>query len=75
LAGQVLSPLEALSFLPRVEVDDAAAKALGYGQKVEADPDLPEGEPLALVNADNLIAVATRQAKNYRPEVVMEPAG
>jgi tRNA pseudouridine55 synthase len=75
LAGRVLSPLEALSFLPRVEVDDEAARALGYGQKVEADPDLPEGVPLALVNADNLIAVATRQAQNYRPEVVMEPAG
>jgi tRNA pseudouridine55 synthase len=75
LAGRLLSPLEALSFLPRIEVDEAEARALGYGQKVEADPALPEGEPLALVNADNLIAVATRQAKNYRPEVVMEPAG
>jgi tRNA pseudouridine55 synthase len=75
LAGRIISPLEALSFLPRVELDDATARAMGYGQKVEADPALPEGEPLALVNADNLIAVATRQAENYRPEVVMEPAG
>jgi tRNA pseudouridine55 synthase len=75
LAGQLLPPLEALSFLARIELDDADARAIGYGQKVVADPSLPEGDPVALVNGDNLIAVATRSADTLRPEVVMEPSG
>jgi tRNA pseudouridine55 synthase len=74
-AGEVLSPLEALSFLRRIEIDDDAAAAIGYGQKVPADPDLPEGEPFALVNGDTLIAVANRSGENLKPEVVLEPRG
>lgn len=80
-AGQVLSPLEALSFLPRLELDAGQARAIGYGQKLEADGfDLPatvqeEGaEGFALVHADNLIAVARLEDERLRPEVVLEPA-
>lgn len=74
-AGELLTALEALSFLDRVELDQRQATAIGYGQKVEADPSLPEGEPLLLVNGDNLIAVATRSADVFKPDVVLEPAG
>lgn len=74
-AGDLLPPLEALSFLDRVELDDRQTTAIGYGQKVAADPALPEGEPLLLVNGDNLIAVAIRSGETFKPDVVLEPAG
>jgi tRNA pseudouridine55 synthase len=74
-AGETLTPLEALSFLPRFEVDDATADRIGFGQPVEASDDMPEGEPVALVNGDNLLAVARRSEDSLKPEVVLEPRG
>ena len=74
-AGQVLTPLEALSFLPRIDVDDDTAEAIGFGRTVPSGPGLPEGEPFAMVNGDNLIAVATRSGESLKPEVVLEPRG
>lgn len=73
-AGELLSPLEALSFIDRVELDDRQATAIGYGQKVMADAALPEGEPVLLVNRNNLIAVAERSGETFKPDVVLEPA-
>lgn len=79
--GQVLRPLEALAFLPRIELDEAQARAIGYGQKVDSGSvELPAGvqtggpESFALVHADNLIAVARLEEESLRPEVVLEPA-
>lgn len=81
LEGRLLRPLEALSFLPRVEMDASMARAIGYGQKLEAtEVDLPSAvqpgsaESFALVHADNLIAVARLDEQKIRPEVVLEPA-
>ena len=82
LEGRVLSPLEALSFLPRVELDEPAARAVGHGQRLDPRAlDLPadaqRGAPgsFALVRGDNLIAVARLEADMLRPEVVLEPTG
>jgi tRNA pseudouridine55 synthase len=78
-AGRLLTPLEALSFLPRIEVSEQDAAALGFGRSVPCDPELPggpaEGEPVALAFADNLIAVARRSGEDLRPEVVLEARG
>lgn len=81
LEGKVLPPLTALSFLPRVEIDEGQARAIGYGQRVAADTvELPAsvqaGDPgsFTLVHADNLIAVARLEEEALRPEVVLEPA-
>jgi tRNA pseudouridine55 synthase len=81
LAGQVLTPLEALSFLPRVGLDEQGARAIGYGQKLDSgDLELPAdvqsgaAGSFALVHADNLIAVAHLEDERIRPEVVLEPA-
>ncbi len=74
-AGEVLAPVEALSFLPRIETDESAAEAIGFGRQVPADPTLPEGAPFALVNGDNLIAVVKRSGAFLKPEVVLEPRG
>lgn len=76
-AGDLLTPAEALAFMPRLELDSAQAEAIGHGRALDrADLDLPADAPdtLALVHADNLIAVATETADKIRPEVVLEPA-
>jgi len=74
-AGEVLSPLEALSFLPRVEITAEEAVTIGYGQTLEAADHLPEGEPVLLVNGDNLTAVAIRTGTELKADVVLEPQG
>jgi tRNA pseudouridine55 synthase len=79
--GQVLGPQEALSFLPEVELDEAQARAISYGQKVSAEavelPAAVQVDPsgsFRLVHADNLIAVARLEEAVVRPEVVLVPA-
>lgn len=81
LEGRVLSPLEALPFLPRVELGRAQAEAIGHGRRLEAAGlDLPVAvqggspERFALVHGDNLMAVAYLDEADVRPEVVLEPA-
>ncbi|MGK2932291.1 MAG: tRNA pseudouridine(55) synthase TruB [Solirubrobacterales bacterium] len=74
-AGDVLTPLEALSFLPRLDITPDQAVTVGYGQTLQADDSLPEGEPVLLVNGDNLTAVATRIGDKLKAEVVLEPRG
>lgn len=74
-AGEVLSPLEALDFLPRIEITAEEAVTIGYGQSLAAPDHLTEGEPVLLVNADNLTAVACRSGDKLKTEVVLEPQG
>lgn len=81
LADSVLSPMEALSFLPEVAIDESQARAIGYGQKLPASSvKLPSGVQeessgsFRLVHADNLIAVARLSEETVRSEVVLEPA-
>ena len=66
---------EALTFLPEVAVNERQAVSIGYGQQIGADPAIPEGEPLRLVNEGNLIAVAHRDGKIFSYDVVLEPQG
>ena len=89
-AGRVLSPYEALRFLPRVAVSGEEADRIGFGRTLpfERSRVLPgdrsgvtgpvapqEGGPVALVDGDNLIAVAVRKQEQLRAEVVLEPRG
>jgi tRNA pseudouridine55 synthase len=74
-AGETLTPLEALAFLPRVDVDQAMAEEIGFGRPVAAPQAVPGGEPVALVNGDNLLAVARRSEDMLKPEVVLESRG
>jgi tRNA pseudouridine55 synthase len=87
-AGTVLSPLEALSFLPRIEISDEEADRVGHGQtlpfesgRVVPGPESARarsagreaGDPVALANAGTLIAVASCGHDIVKAEVVMEP--
>jgi len=76
-AGEMLAPADALSFMPRIELDGEQALAIGHGRHLPVDElKIPKagGPELALIHRDNLIAVARRSGDTVRPEVVMEPA-
>lgn len=72
VADAVLSPAEAVAHLPRVEVDEAGAAALGHGRAVPSPADLPAGVPVALVAADGaLLAVGERSGDRVQPRKVL----
>jgi tRNA pseudouridine55 synthase len=72
----MLSPLDAVSHLPRVLVDDAGIAALRFGRAVAASPDTPIGTPVALASAaGELLAVGERDGEVVRPrKVFVQPA-
>ncbi|MEW5927317.1 MAG: tRNA pseudouridine(55) synthase TruB [Gemmatimonadota bacterium] len=72
VAEAVLSPAEAVAHLPRVEVDEAGAAALGHGRAVPSPADLPAGVPVALLAADGaLLAVGERTGDRVQPRKVL----
>lgn len=60
VAGAWIDPLDALAHLPRVDVDEAGVRALGYGQRVDV-PDAAEAE-LVAVAADGVLVAVGRVA-------------
>lgn len=72
VAAAVLSPAEAVAHLPRVEVDEAGAAALGFGRALPASVDAPAGVPLALVAAGGaLLAIGERTGDRVQPRKVL----
>jgi len=68
---RLVAPLEALTFLPAVELDAAGAGAVAHGRRVR-------GEALAavrLVHAGELVAIAEPRGGELQPVVVFSPAG
>ena len=66
----LLSPLDAVSHLPRVLVDEAGLAALRHGRAVPADPSAPGG-PVALASAGGeLLAIGERAGDVVRPRKV-----
>ncbi len=70
------SPLAVLGHLPRVDVSEAAARALGFGQAVrELELGAAGDGPVAAVApGERLVAVGRLQGGAFQPEVVLESA-
>ena len=67
----LLTPLDAVSHLPRMTVDEAGIAALAHGRPVPTAWDVPEGTPVALASAaDELLAVGERAGAVVRPRKV-----
>jgi tRNA pseudouridine55 synthase len=66
---RLVAPLDALAFLPALELDSEQADAVGHGRRV--------GETAAgavrLVHAGELLAIAEPRAGELQPVVVFEP--
>lgn len=69
----LLTPLESLAGLPRVEVDEAGAAELGFGRSIPAPADAPAGVPLALAGAGGLLAIGERSGDAVKPRKVFPP--
>lgn len=67
----MLSPVEAVSHLPRVDATADEAAALGHGRPIPAPEDAPTGVPLAVVGPEGtLLAVGERRGGDVRPRKV-----
>ena len=77
VAAALLTPLQAVSHLPRVEVDDDGIAALRHGRAVPAAADTPEAGPVTLASAEGeLLAIGERDGGVVRPrKVFVQAAG
>jgi len=66
---RVLALEEALAFLPERPLDPTEAAKVAHGVRIAAAGE-PEGEPLRLTRAGDLIAVGERRGPDLRPVVV-----
>ncbi|HUH12013.1 MAG TPA: tRNA pseudouridine(55) synthase TruB [Longimicrobiales bacterium] len=65
-----LDPLDALSHLPRVEVDAAGAGELGHGRTLPAPPGLAEDALAVVAHAGQLLAMGSVAEGRLRPRKV-----
>jgi tRNA pseudouridine55 synthase len=68
----LISPLDAVRHMPRMELDEADAGAIRHGRAIPAG-DLPEGTPLALASDGRLAAIGERIGALVRPRKVFPP--
>lgn len=65
---ELLTPMAAVSHMPRQELDDLDVRRVTQGQSVNARAD---GDLAALYHNEQLVAVAVREGQSWRPKVVM----
>lgn len=74
----LLPPLAVLGHLARIDLTEADAKVIGFGQAVRTD-DAPAGAPdravAAVAPGERLVAVGRIRESWFNPEVVLEAAG
>ena len=68
-------PLEAVRHLRRVVADEAAARAIGFGQQPMLPASGDDGLVAAVDQAGRLLAVGEMTAGRFAPQVVLEAAG
>jgi tRNA pseudouridine55 synthase len=68
--ARMLSPAEALAFLPSRDLDASEAERVGHGVRLAAGPGEAGSGPLALVHRDELVAVAEPRGRELAPVVV-----
>ena len=73
-SGSLVDPVEALSFLPKLVLEEDESGAIANGVPVATRPDLEEGVAVRLVAGDNLVGVGRTAGDSVRPEVVLRPA-
>ena len=71
----MLTPLQAVAHLPRVEVDGDGIAALRHGRAVPAAADTPGDGPVAIAAAGELLAIGARDGDWVRPRKVFVAQG
>lgn len=74
--GALRQPLEVLGHLPRLDVSETEARAIGYGQAVSRTGGQGETGPVAAVApGERLVAVGEIRDGGFHPAVVLESNG
>jgi tRNA pseudouridine55 synthase len=73
VSGAWIEPLDALSHLPRVEVDSTAAEELAHGRSIDAEG-LGDGEPVVAACRGALVAVGEVRRASFLPRKVFTSA-
>jgi tRNA pseudouridine55 synthase len=68
----LLSPLAVLGHLPRCQVSDAEAEAIGHGRTVSMNGPASDST-LAVAPGERLVAVGRLGEETFRPQVVLHP--
>ncbi len=68
-------PLAVLGHLPRIEVSEAEARRLGFGQPLPREGTAAAGATCAVGPAGQLVAIGRFGPGGFQPEVVLEAAG
>jgi tRNA pseudouridine55 synthase len=69
--ARLMPPVVAVRHLPRLEIDEDAARRLRLGQAIETPSGIGDVDPVALVHTEELIAVAQPQHGRLQPRVVL----
>jgi len=70
VAGALLTPLEALAALPQLEVGAEERQRLAQGQAIAAPEVIPPGQPVAVHQGPELLAVGEAEGGVLRPRKV-----
>ena len=73
-AGSLVAPIEALSFLPRLDLDPGEAGAIAHGVSIQDRWGSEQGVALRLADQAELLAIGRSDGDSIRPEVVLRPA-
>lgn len=71
IARAWISPAEAVSHLPSVEVEESALRTVAQGRRIPASSELPENTPVALRNGETLLAIGERIGDSVQPRKVL----
>jgi tRNA pseudouridine55 synthase len=66
---RLVEPLDALAFMPAIELDAGDAEAVAHGRRVRGEA----AGPTRLVRAGRLVAIAEPRAAELQPVVVFDP--
>ncbi|GBD33419.1 tRNA pseudouridine synthase B [bacterium HR33] len=69
--ARLISPLEALKHLPRIDIDPETARRVRLGQPLEGDRPGAGGGPVVLAQGEELVAVAEPKRGRLQPKVVL----
>lgn len=70
VAAALVPPLDALSHLPRMELDDHDVERVGHGQALPAGEWAPAAGPVVLTAGSRLVALAEIDGRTVRPRKV-----
>lgn len=71
IARALISPADAVSHLPSLEVEECALRIIARGGRITAAPGIPENTPVALHFGQTLLAIGERIGNSVQPRKVL----